>query len=39
MHEDRGESNTFVVEAAVRRMGNEHSIAVLALVADNLNVV
>ena len=37
-HKDGGESNTFVVETAVMGMRNEHSVAVLTLVTDYLNI-
>ena len=35
-HEDRGDSHTFIVEAAVIGVRSKHSIAILTLRADNL---
>merc|ERR1719192_399507 len=34
-HQDRGEANTLIVEAAVAGVGHEHGHPVLALVAHN----
>ena len=36
-HQDRGEADTLVVEAAVAGVGHEHGHPVLALVAHNSN--
>ena len=35
-HEDRGDSHTFIVEAAVIGVGCKNSIAILTLWADNI---